>query len=184
MSNHRSSLAGKFSKLAKRIFAALVFMLPITVVSLPQPAAAAPCQIWGYHIVCGAIADKYIALGGWGWGYPTTHESTTPDGAGWYNHFNEWVSGVESTASIYYTHQTGAVKVNGAIRDKWAAMGWEQSVVGYPVSDEDISSSPVPQRFQRGMIVWSPQRGALEVHGAIYDTWYTKGYAFVLKAVT
>jgi uncharacterized protein with LGFP repeats len=26
--------------------------------------------------------------------------------------------------------------VHGAIRDKWAALGWERGVAGYPLTDE------------------------------------------------
>jgi len=31
---------------------------------------------------------------------------------------------------IYWTPQTGAREVHGAIRDKWASMGWERSRLG------------------------------------------------------
>jgi uncharacterized protein with LGFP repeats len=38
--------------------------------------------------------------------------------------------------SIYWTPQTGAHEVHGAIRVKWAQLGGHRSFLGYPVTDE------------------------------------------------
>ena len=78
----------------------------------------------------GAIRDKWALLG---WengllGFPVTDELGTPDGVGRYSHFQG--------GSIYWTPQTGAWEVHGAIWDLWASLGWEQSFLGYPVGDE------------------------------------------------
>jgi hypothetical protein len=103
--------------------------------------------------VHGAIRDKYVQLNGpEGFlGFPTTNELTTPDGAGRYNHFEG--------GSIYWTPQTGAHEVHGLIRDKWAALGWEQSFLGYPVSDElDDGSGERISIFQWGYLEWAPGR--------------------------
>jgi hypothetical protein len=62
-------------------------------------------------------------------GYPTTDETGTPDGVGRFNHFF-------NSGSIYWTPATNAWSIHGAIRAKWASMGWERSCLGYPVSDE------------------------------------------------
>src|SRR5205807_10494307 len=80
--------------------------------------------------VHGAIRDKWSSIG---WersvlGYPITDETGTPDGVGRYNHFQ--------SGSIYWTPSTGAHEVHGAIRDRWSALGWENSYLGYPISDE------------------------------------------------
>ena len=88
----------------------------------------------GAHEIQGSIREKWGQLG---WersilGYPTTDELTTPDGIGRYNHFQG--------GSIYWTPDTGAYEVHGSIRDKWAEMGWENSCLGYPISDEEFSS--------------------------------------------
>lgn len=87
-------------------------------------------------------------------GYPQTDETTTPDGVGRYNHFQG--------GSIYWTTATGAHEVHGAIRELWASMGWERSLLGYPVTSELATADGIGRfvDFQRGQIAWSPQLGA------------------------
>ncbi len=95
----------------------------------------------------GAIRGLWSRLG---WehsflGYPLTDELTTPDGIGRYNHFQG--------GSIYWSPSTGAHCVYGAIRDKWAALGWERSWLGYPTSDEQpFSENGRVSTFERGAI--------------------------------
>src|SRR5438105_3573697 len=106
--------------------------------------------------VIGLIRDKWISLGGPQsfLGQPLTNELTTPDGFGRYNHFQG--------ASIYWTPALGAHEIHGQIRDKWAAMGWERSYLGYPTSDE--MAGPNGQRvstFEHGSISWTPSGGAV-----------------------
>ena len=119
---------------------------------------------WEVH---GAIRAHWAALG---WersvvGYPVTDEIGTPDGIGRFNHFQY--------GSIYFTPQTGAWEVHGAIRAHWAALGWERSVVGYPTSDETPVGDGIGRynKFQHGTIYWSPTTGAFEVHGAILQAY-------------
>jgi uncharacterized protein with LGFP repeats len=122
--------------------------------------------------VIGAIRDKWLALGGPSsfLGQPSTDELGTPDGVGRFNHFQG--------GSIYWTPTIGAHEVHGAIRGKWADMGWERSFLGYPLTDE----SPTPDgigrfnHFQGGSIYWTPGIGAHEVHGAIRDKWASMGW--------
>jgi uncharacterized protein with LGFP repeats len=112
----------------------------------------------GAHEVHGGIRDKWAEFG-WeqGFGYPLTDETSTPDGKGRYNHFER--------CSIYWTPQTGAHEVHGAIRDLWASMGWERSWLGYPISDEeDVSGGGRINYFQGGTIFWTPQGGAVAYH--------------------
>jgi len=111
----------------------------------------------GAFEVHGLIRAKWSQLG---WeksflGYPVTDESTTPDGIGRYNHFQG--------GSIYWTPNTGAYEVHGSIRDKWAEMGWENSCLGYPISDEEPSNGGWERqsRFEHGIIKWSSSKGAL-----------------------
>ena len=111
----------------------------------------------GAHEVHGEIRVKWAQLrGGRGFlGYPVTDELGTPDGRGRFNHFEG--------GSIYWTPETGAHEVHGAIRDKWASMGWERSFLGYPVSDEmDVElrgGRGRVSRFQGGDIFWTPEGG-------------------------
>jgi hypothetical protein len=56
--------------------------------------------------------------------------------------------------------------VHGAIRDKWSALGWERSFLGYPVTDELATPGPARfSRFQGGAIHWTPYTGPREVRG-------------------
>jgi len=122
--------------------------------------------------VYGEIAKKWKCLGGAAGflGAPLNDETGTPDGIGRYNHF---VNG-----SIYWTPETGAHEVHGLIRDKWEALGWEQSVLGYPVTDELVAPDGIGRyvHFQSGSIYWTPKTGAHEVHGAIRDKWESLGW--------
>lgn len=121
----------------------------------------------------GAIFQKWLALGGMNWGVPDTDELTTPDGVGRYNSFNG------NTASIYWTPQTGANAIWGAIRAKWAAMGWERSVLGYPVTDELGTPDGVGRfnHFANGAsIYWTPETGAQVVGGEIRNHWARMGW--------
>jgi LGFP repeat len=112
------------------------------------------------HEVHGLIRDKWSLLG---WersflGYPLTDESPAARN-GRFNHFQR--------GSIYWTPQTGAHEVHGAIRDKYSAMGWERSPLGYPVSDEQATPGPSRfSRFQGGSIYWTPETGPQEVYGS------------------
>jgi uncharacterized protein with LGFP repeats len=125
----------------------------------------------GTHEVHGGILQKYLSLGGPSFlGYPITDELPTPDGVGRFNHFQ--------FGSIYWTPSTGAYEVHGGIRHEWAAMGWERSVLGYPISDELPTPDGVGRfnHFQFGSIYWTPSTGAHEVHGGIRDKWAAMGW--------
>jgi len=122
----------------------------------------------GAHGVWGAIAVKWRALGRERFGYPITDESPAPDGRGRFNHFRAVHLPGAPEASIYWTPRTGAHEVHGAIRAKWAALGWERSQLGYPVRDErDFDEAGVRgarrSAFQHGWISWTP-RGGTKVH--------------------
>ncbi|HKS46886.1 MAG TPA: choice-of-anchor D domain-containing protein [Amycolatopsis sp.] len=105
----------------------------------------------GAWSIMGQIRAKWSSMG---WeagplGYPTTDEYTTPDGVGRYNHFDKG-------SSIYWTPQTGAQEIYGMIRDRWAALGWERSYLGYPTSGEFSYDGGRRNNFQHGYIQWYP----------------------------
>jgi hypothetical protein len=113
----------------------------------------------GAHEVHGAILGTWGALG---WemsalGFPLTDETATPDGIGRFNHFQN--------GSVYWTPQTGAHEVRGAIHALWAELGYEQSPLGYPLTDELTTEHRGSQvtEFQGGHIYWDAHRGAYEV---------------------
>lgn len=126
----------------------------------------------GAYEVHGAIKGKWASLGYERsfLKYPRTDETKTPDGIGRFNHFQG--------GSIYWSPATGAHEVHGAIKDKWASLGYERSFLGYPLTDESITPDGIGRynHFQGGSIYWSHTTGAHEVHGAIRDKWASLGY--------
>ncbi|PRW63015.1 hypothetical protein CEP50_12560 [Actinopolyspora mortivallis] len=122
----------------------------------------------GAHVIRDEIRDKWDRIGGARTvGYPTIDQRITPDGKGRYNHF-------ENNASIYWTEQTDAHLVQGLIREKWAATGWERGPMGYPLTDELADKDRIG-RFNvfTGVdgnpagILWSPETGVHTVKGLI-----------------
>jgi uncharacterized protein with LGFP repeats len=121
----------------------------------------------GTHEVHGDIDARYAQLGGSMFGYPTTDETSTPDGRGRFNHFHDPASGGDK--SIYWTAATKAHEIIGLIRGHWIKLGAERGVLGYPTSGELVTHDKAGrfQTFEHGMIVWHPDTGAHEVHGEI-----------------
>lgn len=126
-------------------------------------------QYAGMH-VCGAIRDKYYALGGpWGsLGMPTTNENLLSGGA--FSHFQH--------GSIYWSPSTGAHAISGPIRDRWSQLGWENSSLGYPTTDRIATPNRAGayNHFTGGSIYWSQATGAWEVTGLIRDKWAATGW--------
>jgi uncharacterized protein with LGFP repeats len=116
----------------------------------------------GAFAVWGLIGQRWNQLGREQFGYPVTDETGTPDGVGRFNHFRRfWPDGRTSDASIYWTPQTGAHEVYGAIRDKWASMGWERGQLGYPLEAEHDFQGGRIQHFQHGALFWTSQGGTV-----------------------
>jgi uncharacterized protein with LGFP repeats len=116
------------------------------------------------------VEQKYAELGGEGGflGAPLGPEADTPDGNGRFREF--------SNGTIYWSPESGAFEVNGAIRDKWLKLGG-LDFLGYPLSDE----LPPPDgrgrfnQFQQGFIYWTPEYGAVAIYGLIYRKWEQMG---------
>jgi uncharacterized protein with LGFP repeats len=119
------------------------------------------------------IDDKYNLLGGASGflGQPQDIERPTPNGLGKYRHYR---------GGSIYSHNAfpwEAFVVYGLIRDKWAAMGWEQSPLGFPMTDELPAGSTGGRvsLFERGAILYHPNIGTFEIHGAIFRRWRDLG---------
>ncbi len=102
----------------------------------------------GAHLVAGSIRDRWAAQG---WengplGFPTTSEQATPVKAGAYSHF--------AGGSVYWSPSTGAHPVVGDIRARWAALGWENSALGFPASAEYPVAGGARSDFTGGSISW------------------------------
>ncbi|WP_432570459.1 LGFP repeat-containing protein [Kineococcus sp. SYSU DK005] len=134
--------------------------------SLPHRPAPPPppCGVQG------AIAARWNALGAARGvlGAATTCELLTPNGAARYTHFQN--------GSIYWSSSTGAQDVRGAIKDRWAALGWETSWLALPLTGENALRGGAFNHFQGGSIYWSPPTGAHAVRGLIRDTWARQGW--------
>jgi len=141
---------------------------------LARALAAAPVNCTTYwpspYKVCGAIREKYDAIGGptsfltW----PKSDELGVPDGVG---RRNEFVNGF-----IYWHPTTGAHPVTTHFSTVWARNGWEAGRLGYPTTDEFGLSDGIgrKQSFQRGHIYGS-LAGLASIEGLIYDKWVATG---------
>ncbi|MEN8583066.1 choice-of-anchor D domain-containing protein [Burkholderia sp. RS01] len=112
----------------------------------------------GAHEVHGGIRARWAALG---WekgplGYPMTDEMGTADRVGRYGHFSG-----SGGASIYWSPKSGAHEVHGAIRARWAALGWEKGRLGYPVTDEYSVPGGRESDFRGGRLVWKARTGVI-----------------------
>ncbi|MEU2393734.1 DUF2599 domain-containing protein [Streptomyces sp. NPDC007369] len=142
----------------------------LVIQAAPASADELICGQW----VRGAILDKFKSMGGTDspLGCPTTEERRTPDGRGYYSHFQG--------GSIYWSAQTGAHPVWGAIRDKWASSGWEAGKLGFPVEDElpNPDGEGRRQRFEGGTFYWHPTKtnGAHAMLGRIGQLWGEYGW--------
>jgi len=115
----------------------------------------------GRFEVYGEVLKKYLAFGGSTsvLGFPVGDETGCPDGVGRFQHFQG--------GSIYWTPSTGAHVVYGAIRDRWAAIGWERSYLGYPLTDETDFDGGRMNQFQGGQIYWWSDSGAIDLHEVV-----------------
>jgi hypothetical protein len=108
----------------------------------------------GAHEAHGAIAQRWLELGGRTFGFPVTDETATPDGLGRFNDFT-------GNRSIYWTPETGAHAVEGAIRQAWLNLGGAADMLGFPTTDELIDSTGLRvQSFQGVSLAWTAEKGA------------------------
>lgn len=110
----------------------------------------------GAHHTSGVIKDAWAR---YGWensflGFPTSDLFYSGSGR-----YGEHFEG----GSIYYSGSSGVHEVHGAIRDKWASLGWEKGRLGMPTSDEyGIPGGGRRSTFQNNCrIDWFPTSGAI-----------------------
>lgn len=104
-------------------------------------------------------------------GWPTSNHSATPSKPGAFTHFQG--------GSIYWSAATGSHIVKGTIKAKWSKLGWENSELGFPTTDEieiynksllasDKISQGVYQAYEGGRIYYKwNMPSAFEVRGLI-----------------
>ena len=81
-------------------------------------------------------------------------------------------------ADIYFSPETGAHEVHGAIRDKYNTRGGAAGPLGLPLTDETGTPDGEGRfnHFQGGSIYWTERNGAAMVRGAIRHTWAAQGW--------
>ncbi|MEI7689564.1 MAG: lysozyme M1, partial [Candidatus Saccharibacteria bacterium] len=91
-------------------------------------------------------------------GYPTGPVITTSDSkTSWQSYQNGY---------IIWGDNSGAWESKGAIRDRWAQLGYQNGTAGFPIDNEryDPNTNTWSQRYQNGVIYYSDPLGA----------WFTK----------
>ena len=133
---------------------------------------------WYHKIKNGSVAPKKTAIEDLAdklkLGTPVTPERTCPDGVGKNRVYND------GKTIVYWTPQTPAAAVGGENLKKYSQVGYEKSVLGYPITNEvKIRDNGTYQRFQKGNIYYTPKYGSKLVYGSIFNRWgeldYEKG---------
>ncbi|MGP5378622.1 alpha/beta hydrolase-fold protein [Corynebacterium casei] len=126
----------------------------------------------GARALFGRINARYAEIGGpSSWlGFPTTGETTAPDGVGRFVHFEN--------GSIYWTPQTGAFAVTKAMMKAWGANGYESGDLKYPSGPvTNVEGGGQFQNFQNGVLVQTKVKKTQIVHGAIGNKYKEMGGA-------
>ncbi|TQJ40912.1 LGFP repeat-containing protein [Arthrobacter sp. SLBN-112] len=126
----------------------------------------------GAHVSTGPIRGSWAATGyeNGRLGYPVTDEiGGLRDGGSFQNY---------QGGAIIWSPATGAHVSTGPIRGSWAATGYENGRLGYPVTDEigGLKDGGSFQNYQGGAIMWSPATGAHISVGAIRTIWASTGF--------
>ena len=81
-----------------------------------------------------------------------------------------------ANGSLIWSPSTGAWESKGGIRDRWAQLGYQSGILGYPVSSENWDGKGWWQSYQNGAIIGTPSTGYWESMGGIRDRWAHLGY--------
>ena len=108
----------------------------------------------GAHLIYGAILDKYESLGGPAdsdLGFPNINEVAGLVGS------DSRVSTFTASdkPAIFWTPDTGAWAVRGAINVAWDKLGGSAGTLGVPTEDERYNGDVVSQKFTGGDLSWN-----------------------------
>ncbi|GHE10683.1 M12 family metallo-peptidase [Klenkia taihuensis] len=119
-----------------------------------------------------AITSAYVGSGGAAGplGNSTSAETCGLVRGGCFRHF--------AHGSIYWSPSTGTQLVTGGLRERWAALGYEYSWLGYPASGANCSlpRGGCVQVFEAGALYWVPGLGAVSISGGLWSAWAQRGY--------
>jgi len=108
----------------------------------------------GAHLIYGAILDKYESLGGPGdsdLGFPNIDEAVgliSPDS-------RASTFSASDRPAIFWTPDTGAWAVRGALNAAWDKLGGSAGALGVPIEDERYDGDVVSQKFTGGELSWN-----------------------------
>ncbi|MFI9634692.1 alpha/beta hydrolase-fold protein [Nocardia sp. NPDC051929] len=126
----------------------------------------------GAYPVGGVFGPGYQAAGGptGPLGLPTGEERALEDGRGRFQAFQH--------GALYWTPQTGAQMVRGAIYDEWGKQGFERGPAGYPTAPEAKTPSRdgAVQAFENGPFYYSQATGVHRVQGLILGKYAQLGF--------
>ena len=122
---------------------------PLTV---PEQGVATTTPLDGM----GAIDSEYTRMGSdsGALGSPRAPQQPTSDGRASVRFYLK--------GAIYWTSAAGAHAILGNVFQAWMAQGGEQSRLGYPTTDEQVSNAGFSrqQSFEGGTITWTQKDGA------------------------
>ncbi|SDK64992.1 hypothetical protein [Arthrobacter sp. ok362] len=116
------------------------------------------------------IGSRWVAAGGEAvLGLPVTAEACGLKASGCFQQFDK--------GFIYWAPGTGGHVVRGGILGRWKAGGAQNSLLGYPLTEETcgLTARGCVQRFQGGSIFYSPATGAHVTRGAIGSRYSAAG---------
>ena len=127
----------------------------------------------GAHAVSGDIRKLWSEQGSelGDLGYPTSDAVRNPNKDGVAQGFQN--------GTVFQAADGEPRIVKGAILDKYKELGYENSDLGYPVSNEIslATGGGAMSRFENGIVYWSPKTGAHAVlYGQIFDAWGEDDY--------
>ncbi len=148
------------------LFPALMVLLGLVTAG---SAKAEPCALRGGVAAIEIHHSRLVADGDW-LGPATTEPLLVPRGDGCFR--------VYQNTSIYWSLDVGAYEVHGDIRSLWGKFGWEQSILGYPTTDETSTPDGIGRfnHFQNGSIYWTPRLGATVVINGFRAYWGAHGW--------
>lgn len=102
----------------------------------------------------GAILAKWAAIGGdaSALGSPTSPEASGGDNSRYVNF---------QKGAMYWSPESGAEPVTGAIYDAWASLGFERGALGLPTSGEIQEPLWIVQNFQHGTLNFDREKGTV-----------------------
>ncbi|MBL1078421.1 hypothetical protein JK358_28845 [Nocardia sp. 2] len=120
------------------------------------------------HYVGGAIRDKWNNLASVNGilKYPTADEGAT----GKPGRYQPFQGGI-----IYWSIGTATHSVTGNMLAKYGTVGWENSPLGFPLTDETAAGKGRGQLFEGGAMYSTQGTGTHIVWGAIRDDWVRNG---------